>query len=188
MVFHLSVIDGKSPQVSRTFLSILVDLSNAVVLMVSTRPPISISSTPITKPMGTVQSAPIITDITVTFLFHYFLVHLQEPSVFSLFVLFFLIFILWSARTAKSTIRQVLFFIFYFLLIINFDNYPQIPRPGLGDRKIPENFVCPILHDRFCFVHIPLSAMVKLQFLLAQFPINHLSHPVMFSLIFPLCG
>ena len=38
MVFHKSLSDSKSPLVSGTFLSILVDLSNAVVLTVSTRP------------------------------------------------------------------------------------------------------------------------------------------------------
>ena len=37
MVFHWSLSDNKSSQVSRTLLSIQVDLSNAVVWMVSTR-------------------------------------------------------------------------------------------------------------------------------------------------------
>ena len=41
MVFHWSLSDSKSPQVSRTFLSILAILSNAVVSMVTTRPAIS---------------------------------------------------------------------------------------------------------------------------------------------------
>ena len=36
MVFHWSLSDKKSPQVSRTLLSILSDLKNAVVWMVST--------------------------------------------------------------------------------------------------------------------------------------------------------
>ena len=38
MVFHRSQSDKKSPQVSRIIIRILVDLSNAVVLIVSTRP------------------------------------------------------------------------------------------------------------------------------------------------------
>ena len=38
MVFHWSLSDSKSPQVSRTLLSILAVLNNAVVWMVSTRP------------------------------------------------------------------------------------------------------------------------------------------------------
>ena len=41
MVFHRSLSDHKSPQVSRTFHSILADLNNAVVWLVSTRPVIS---------------------------------------------------------------------------------------------------------------------------------------------------
>ena len=47
MVSRWSVSDGKSPQVSRTLLSILVDLNNAVVCMVSTRSLISKSSSPV---------------------------------------------------------------------------------------------------------------------------------------------
>ena len=39
MVFHGRLSDSKSPQVSRTFLSILAVFNNAVVWMVSTRPP-----------------------------------------------------------------------------------------------------------------------------------------------------
>ena len=41
MVFHWSLSDSKFPQVSRTLLSILAVLNNAVVWMVSTRPPAS---------------------------------------------------------------------------------------------------------------------------------------------------
>ena len=46
MVSHWSFSDSKSPQVSRTLLSIQADLNNAVVWMVSTRPLISKSSRP----------------------------------------------------------------------------------------------------------------------------------------------
>ena len=38
MVFHWSLSDSKSPQVSRTLLSIQVDLNTAVFWMISTRP------------------------------------------------------------------------------------------------------------------------------------------------------
>ena len=38
MVFHRSMSDWKSPQVSRIFLSILADINSTVVLMVSARP------------------------------------------------------------------------------------------------------------------------------------------------------
>ena len=46
MVFHWSFSDSKSPEISRTLLSILAVLNNAVVWMVSTRQPISKSPSP----------------------------------------------------------------------------------------------------------------------------------------------
>ena len=53
-LFHISV---KSPQVSRTLLSILANLTNAVVCTVSTRPFVSKSSSPYINPLGTVTRA-----------------------------------------------------------------------------------------------------------------------------------
>ena len=60
MVFHWSLSDSKSPQVSRTRLSILGVLSNTVVWIVSTRPPTSKSSRPFNNPLVTVPNAIII--------------------------------------------------------------------------------------------------------------------------------
>ena len=74
MVFHWSLSDSKSPQVSRTLLSILPVLSNAVVWMVSTRPPTSKSSSPFNSPLVTVPNAPIKIGIIVTFMIHIFLI------------------------------------------------------------------------------------------------------------------
>ena len=59
MVFHWSLSDSKSPQVSRTLLSILAVLNNAVVWIVSTRPPTSKSSSPFSNPLVTVPNASI---------------------------------------------------------------------------------------------------------------------------------
>ena len=42
MVFHEGLSDRKSPQISRTHLRVLTILSNADILIVSTRPPTSI--------------------------------------------------------------------------------------------------------------------------------------------------
>ena len=72
MVFHWSLSDNKFPQVFRTLFSILPDLSNAVVWIVSTRPLISKSSSPFTNPLMTVPRAQIIIGITVSFMFHSF--------------------------------------------------------------------------------------------------------------------
>ena len=72
MVFHWSLSDSKSPQVSRTLLSTLADLNIAVVLKVLACPLISMSSCPCTKPLMTIPSAPITIGITVTLMFHGF--------------------------------------------------------------------------------------------------------------------
>ena len=110
MVFHGSLIDSKSPQVSRTLLSILAILNNVVVWMVSTRPPTSKSSSPFSNPLVTVPNAPITIGIIITCMFHSFF---QFPSKIEvlIFLFTFFHFILWSARTWKSTTLQVLFFL-----------------------------------------------------------------------------
>ena len=110
MVFHWSLSDSKSPQVSRTRLRILVVLSNAIVWIVSTRPPISKSPRPFNNPLVIVPNAPITIGTIVTFLFHSFFNSLARSRYLSFFSLSFR-FILWSAGTAKSTILQILFFL-----------------------------------------------------------------------------
>ena len=120
MVFHWSLSDSKSPQVSRTRFRILAVLSNAVVWIVSTRPPTSKSSRPFNNPLVIVPNAPITIGTIVTFMFHSFFNSLVKSRYLSFFSLSFR-FILWSAGTAKSTILQILF-----LLLI-------IMRSGLLD-------------------------------------------------------
>ena len=106
MVFHWSLSDSKSPQVSRTLLSILADLKKAVVWMVSTPPLISKSSSPCIYPLVSVPNAPITIGITVTFMFHsflgffFFFCYLAKCRYLSLFSLYFS-FTLWSAWIAK---------------------------------------------------------------------------------------
>ena len=58
MIFHWSLSDSKSSQVSRTHLRILAVLSNAVIWIVSTRPPTSKSSRPFNNPLVIVPKAP----------------------------------------------------------------------------------------------------------------------------------
>ena len=117
MVFHWSLSDSKSPQVSMTCLRILAVLRNAVVWIVSTRPPIFKSSRPFNNPLVTVPNAPITIGTIVTFMFHSFFNSLARSRYLSFFSLSFR-FILWSAETAKSTILQILFFFFvdYYLV------------------------------------------------------------------------
>ena len=77
MGFHWSMCVSKSPQISRTLLSILAVLKNDFVWMVSTRPPTSKSSSPFSNPLVTVPNAPITIGIIVTCMFHSFF---QFPS------------------------------------------------------------------------------------------------------------
>ena len=72
MVFHWSLSDSKSPQVSRTCLRILAVLSNAVIWIVSTHLPTFKSSRPFNNPLVIVPNAPITIGTIVTFMFHSF--------------------------------------------------------------------------------------------------------------------
>ena len=143
MVFHVSLSISKSPQSSRILLSILSDLTNAVVRMVSAHPPISNSSSPLIKPWRIVSSAPITIGITVTFMFHSFLVLRPGLSTFLFSLIFTVVY-----QTAKFISWQVLFsFTFFFSKSSGQD---QVICLYL---KIPENLVHLILQDGFWFVH-----------------------------------
>ena len=113
MVFHWSLHD-KSPEVSRTILSIWSDFNNTVVWMVSARPPISISLIFFTKAFKDLPSTLIIISITVTFIFDSFSVLCQglSLSLFSFFFFCVFFFTLSSAGTAKPTDQLVLLFFF----------------------------------------------------------------------------
>ena len=90
MIFHWSLSDSKSPQISRTFLSILLDPNNAVILIASTCTVISKSSSLFTNLLEIVPSMPNTIGITVTFMFHSFFVLLQGLGIcLSLFAFFF---------------------------------------------------------------------------------------------------
>ena len=110
MVSRWNLIDGKSPQVSWTLLSILADLNNAVVSMVSTRPLISKSTHPCTNPLVTVPSAPITIGITVTFMFQSF----KFPRNVQVIILLFAFFQFYSVVSRNSKVHNLA----NFLLII----------------------------------------------------------------------
>ena len=109
MVFHRSLSDSKSPQVSRALLSILAVLNNAVVWMVSTRPPTSKSSSPFSNPLVTVPNAPITIGIIVTCMFDSFFNSPARSRYLSFFSHSFS-FILWSAGTASRLFCKFSFF------------------------------------------------------------------------------
>ena len=110
MVFHWSLSDSKSSQVSRTLLSIVVILCNAVVWMVSIRPPNSKSSSPFNNLLVTVPKHQSWLVKLSTSSFSNFLARSRYLSFFS----HSFNFILWSAVTANSRILQVLFFVDYY--------------------------------------------------------------------------
>ena len=84
IIFHVSLPDRESPQVSRTLLSIMADLNNAVV-WISFRPLFSECFCLLSRPLENVPSAPIIICITVTRMSDSFLSPLAMFKYFSLF-------------------------------------------------------------------------------------------------------
>ena len=165
MVFHWSLSNSKSPQVSRTLLSILSVLNNVVVWMVSTRPATSKSSSPFSNPLVTVPNAPITIGIIVTFMVHSFFNSLARSRYLSFFSHSFS-FILWSAGTVKSTILHVLFFFFFFfffcwllfglvfwpIIIIIIISCEFFPSAFAGDFSF--ECVAAIIFNSFkCFLH-----------------------------------
>ena len=184
MVFHWSLSDSKSPKVSRTRLRILAVLSNAVVWIVSTRPPTSKSSRPFKNSLAIVPKAPITIATIVTFMFHSFFNSLTRSRYLSLFSLSFR-FILWSAGTAKSTIVLILFRFFFFV------DYYEVRSSGRDSVirlyvKVQLEFMRVIFLDRCWVVHLPFVCMVELKFP-AHFPVDHLADPVVSRLILLLC-
>ena len=128
MVFHWSLSDGKSPQVSMTRLRIQAILSNVVIWIVSTCPPTSESLRLFNNPLAIVPKAPITIGTIVTFMFHSFFNSLARSRYLS-FCSYSSRFILWSAGTTMPTILQII----YSLLII----ISLVFWLGLGDP-----FVC----------------------------------------------
>ena len=116
MVFHKSLSDSKSPQVSRTRPRILAVFSNGVVWIVSTRPPTSKSSRPFNNPLVIVPKALITIGTIVTFMFHSCFNSLARSRYLSFFSLSFRI-ILCSDGVAKSTILQIFFFFFLWIIM-----------------------------------------------------------------------
>ena len=88
MVFRWSLSDSKSPQVSRTLLSIMSILNNAVVCIVSTRPPTSKSSSPFSNSLFAESKAPITIGIIVTCMSHRFLKFWNKIEVIIIIIMY----------------------------------------------------------------------------------------------------
>ena len=79
MVFHWRLSDSKSPQVSKTLLSILAVFNNAVLWMVSTQPPTSKTSKSFNNPLVTVPKDYY---YYYYYYYYYFFPHQQSLMVF----------------------------------------------------------------------------------------------------------
>ena len=102
-------------QVSRTLLSLLVNLKNAEFLMLLICLPIFNYSCPLTKPLGNVPSTQIIIGITVTPRFHNFVSFFIKVQVLVSLIFWFSICDLPSGQSLQY---DRFFFFFFFLLII----------------------------------------------------------------------
>ena len=180
MVFHWSLSD-KSPQVSRALLSIVAVFNNAVVWMVSTRPPTYKSTRPFNNPLVTVPKSPITIGTIVTFMFHNFF---QFPSKVEVLIFLFTFFQFYSVLSRDSKVdnfARSLFFSFLLLIIIR--SGPFVCQSPIGV------YVCYFLGQVLgCayIPYIPFVGMVKFKFL-AHFPVDHLAHPIVSSLVVFLC-
>ena len=98
---------------SRTLLSNLADLNNAVVWMVSILPPIFNCSNPHSSPLGTVAGAPTTTGITVFLIFHFFFLVLWQGLIIYLFTFFYFHSVVrWNGKIHKMTGSVFFFFLF----------------------------------------------------------------------------
>ena len=117
MVFHGSLSDTRTPQVSKNFLCILAVLNNAGIQIVSTCLPTSKSSSPFNNSFVTIPKAPITIGMILTRMFYSFF---QFPSMFDLLFLLFTFFQFYSvvSRDIKGdNLANSHFFFFCRLLL-----------------------------------------------------------------------
>ena len=137
MVYHWSVNESEFPQVSRTLLSILTNLNNTVVWMVSTCPVTCKSFNLFTNSKVSIPSISITTDITVPFIFHRFILVFKQRLV--TYLLFRFIFLLARPQGRQSPLFGWLSF---FLLTISWP----------GDLPAIRRFISPSKSQRIVFV------------------------------------
>ena len=115
MVFYWSLSDSESLQVSRTLLSILVDLNDTVVWIASSSSFISNSSSPFINPLVTVPRATITTGVNVTFKFHSFF---QFPNKVEVFILLFTIFQFYFVVSRNSKVHNFASSLFFLVGLV----------------------------------------------------------------------
>ena len=115
MVFLWNLSDSKSPQVSRTLLSILAVRNNRVVWMDSTHPPTSKSSSPFSNRLVIFWNAPITIGIIVTCMFPSFF---NFRSKVEILILLFTFFQFYSVVRRDSKVDNFANPLFFLLIII----------------------------------------------------------------------
>ena len=110
--------ESTSPQVSRTFFSILADLNNAVVWMVSIYLLFAKFSSSFINPLVTVPKAPITIGINVIFMFYSFFIFYAKSRYISFFSLSYH-FTQWSSRIVHNLASSI------------FVNYYKVRSSGL---------------------------------------------------------
>ena len=113
VVFHCSLSDTKSPQVSRTLLSIQANRNNAVVWMISILPLTSDSSSSLSAFSWTVPSAPTIIGNTVKLSFFSCLASFKYLSLFLV-----LSFLLNGPLELQNPLNGEFSFLFFSFLLI----------------------------------------------------------------------
>ena len=111
----------KSPQVSRTILSILGVFNNAAVWIVSTPQPTSKSSRPFKNPLVTVLKAPITIGIIVNFMFHSFWGFFQFSSKIEVLFFLFTFFQFYSVVSPDNKVDNLAdFLLFFFFVVVDY--------------------------------------------------------------------
>ena len=131
-VFDMNLSDSKSPQVSRTLLSILTVLIRDVVWMVSTRPPTCKSFSPFNYSLVTIG-------IIVTFMFHSFF---QFPSKVEVLILLFTFFRFYSVVSRDSKVDNFANSLLFLLLLLGLVFWPIFGDPS--GYQSPKRFMCVI--------------------------------------------
>ena len=127
MIFYWSLSENKSPQVSRTLLSILADLNNEIVWMVSTFSVISTSSSLCTSPSVTEQL--IRSSLSCSKVFF------QFPCKVEVIIILFTFFQFHSVVSRDNKVHYSASYLFFCWLLLGL-----VVLPGLGDPFVCQNF------------------------------------------------
>ena len=129
--------------------------------------------------MAMKQNLPTTISITITLIIVSFFSSLARSKNLSIFFTLFCYYFVvhWNDKIHETS--SSFFFIITSTISISSD-LDVVIRLFL---KVPENFICLILLNGFSLVHIPFGRMVKF-YSLAQFPVDHFSHPVLLYTLF----